>query len=108
MTPKISLVAFEDRQGNFIFVSVPDQRGRYVRTDPCVALVACPACGSSIGEPCKANHNIGYTGSTHADRRILTDGRRRRGKPLRIERADIVDFNNDGANISIKTGSKIA
>ncbi|HET8695556.1 MAG TPA: hypothetical protein VFM33_12860 [Aquabacterium sp.] len=67
MNPKIHLTAFLDRPGNFIFVSVPDERGRYVRTDRSVALVACRHCGSIAGEPCKSRH--GYIGGTHCVRR---------------------------------------
>ena len=53
ITPSIRLVAFEDRFPNFIFVAVPNERGRYVRTDRSVALVHCPACKAVPGEPCR-------------------------------------------------------
>jgi ssDNA-binding Zn-finger/Zn-ribbon topoisomerase 1 len=66
-TPKIHLTAFKDRTGGFIFVGVPDERGRYLRTDKSVALVACPQCHAIKGEPCKSRH--GYMGGTHAVRR---------------------------------------
>jgi hypothetical protein len=67
VTPRISLVAFEDRVGGFVFVAVPDERGRYLRTDKSVVQVACPNCRSVVGEPCKLGH--GYGGGTHANRR---------------------------------------
>lgn len=67
MTPAIKLVAWEDRDPHFIFVGVPDERGRYLRTDTSVALVACPRCHSVAGEPCKGSQ--GYGGVTHTDRR---------------------------------------
>lgn len=67
VTPSIKLVAFEDRPGGFIFVAIPDERGRYVRTDRSVALVACPLCKAIRGEPCKTGHrHEGYGGTTHA------------------------------------------
>lgn len=66
-TPKIHLVAWLDRPGKFIFVAIPDQVGRYVRTDKSVAVVACPYCKSAVGEPCKGRQ--GYGGGTHHHRR---------------------------------------
>lgn len=69
MIPKIHLVAFEDRPGGFIFVAIPNQRGRYVRTDKSVAFVHCPHCLAAIGEPCKGRNGDGYGGTTHAVRR---------------------------------------
>lgn len=68
-TPRISLVAYADRDPAFIFVAVPDHRGRYVRTDRSVAFVACPMCHAAIGEPCKGRNGDGYGGTTHAWRR---------------------------------------
>ena len=71
VTPRISLVAWEDRIGQFIFVAVPDERGRYLRTDKSVALVQCPHCAAAIGEPCRGSYgrNTGYGATTHAVRR---------------------------------------
>lgn len=69
MSPKIHLTAFNDRQGKFIFVAVPDESGRYLRTSKAVALVGCPWCKSIAGEPCKGRN--GYTGMTHAVRENL-------------------------------------
>jgi hypothetical protein len=65
------IVAYEDRQGAFIFVAVPGQRGRYLRTDRSVILAACSRCGSKVGEPCTGPH--GYGGSTHVVRRAAAD-----------------------------------
>lgn len=62
------LVAFEDRQGHFIFVKVPEEYGRYVRTHLAVAFVPC-GCGADVGVPCKGQYGR-YTGSIHADRII--------------------------------------
>lgn len=84
MTPRISLVAYADRNPAFIFVAVPNQRGRYLRTDPCVIRVPCEVCGAAVGEPC---HNGGeirvYHVNTHYVRRKLADQRRRRGAPVK-------------------------
>lgn len=100
--PIVSLVAFEDRPGRFIFVRIPDEYGRYLRTDPCVAYVPCPRCNATVGEPCKSwGKKPGkYHGSTHADRRGSWD-QRHRGKPLRMERKDVIDP-VDGATVTIK------
>lgn len=68
MNPKIHLTAFKDRIGKFIFVAVPDECGRYVRTTRDVALVSCPDCKAIKGEPCKSKH--GYGGTTHVARRV--------------------------------------
>ncbi len=69
VTPRISLVAFEDRNPHFIFVAVPDERGRYLRTDRSVAFVACPMCKAGVGEPCRSGSGDGYAGTTHVWRR---------------------------------------
>lgn len=70
VTPSIKLVSYEDRVGGFVFVAVPDERGRYVRTDRSVVLVDCPLCKAIRGEPCKTGHrHEGYGGTTHAARR---------------------------------------
>lgn len=75
--PSISLVAWKDRQAGFIFVAIPGERGRYLRTKKPVALAACPHCESVTGEPCKSGHGPWgpndrwyYTGGTHCDRHI--------------------------------------
>lgn len=69
VTPRISLVAFEDRNPQFIFVAVPNERGRYLRTDRSVAQVACPQCRAIAGEPCKTGSGDGYSSTTHHVRR---------------------------------------
>lgn len=96
--PVVSLMAFEDRPGRFIFVRIPNEVGRYLRTDPCVAHVACERCNATVGEPC--HHRGRYTSATHAVRRGDFD-QRHRGKPLRIERIDVVDH-LDGATVTMK------
>jgi hypothetical protein len=57
---------------------VPDERGRYVRTDKSVALVECPHCKAMVGEPCRRVHGDGYGAGTHADRRSFAARVRRR------------------------------
>lgn len=71
VTPRITLVAWEDRQGNFVFVADPSQRGRYIRTDRSVLQVECPLCKAAVGEPCKTiRHKVPvYAGLTHYIRR---------------------------------------
>lgn len=66
-TPAIRLVAWEDRGNTCVFVAIPNERGRYLRTDHSVVLVECPACRSVKGEPCTSRQ--GYSGGTHAVRR---------------------------------------
>ena len=63
----ISLVAFEDRDPDKVFVKVPNERGRWMRTDLCVIAVECPQCNAHKGEPCK--HNGKYWVGTHYVRR---------------------------------------
>lgn len=103
--PVISLVAWEDRGPvRFIFVRVPTERGRYLRTDPCVAYVPCPynSCGSTVGEPCK--HNGRYVGGTHAVRRREGDLRRRAAPLPPID--DVTD-QEDGAHVTIKSEARV-
>ena len=69
VTPRISLVAYDDRNPAFIFVAVPDERGRYVRTDRSVAFVPCSFCHATVGEPCRHGSGDGYGGGTHVARR---------------------------------------
>jgi hypothetical protein len=69
VTPRIQLVAFEERgPSHFIFVAIPDQRNRYLRTDRSVALVGCPLCKVPAGVPCLGAWNK-YHGGTHHLRR---------------------------------------
>lgn len=76
ITPRISMVAYDCRTPGFILVAVPNERGRYVRTDRSVALVTCPDCGAQVGEPCLSRGLPGdaaalYCGGTHYARRIV-------------------------------------
>lgn len=64
-----AIKAYEDRNGGFIFVKVPGEYGRYVRTNHSVALVACPACGSGVCVPCVGQYRR-FTGSMHVDRAV--------------------------------------
>lgn len=63
-------VAFESRDGKFVFVRDPLLRGRYIRTDKSVLISACPFCGSDAGVPCKSSRGNSYSGSTHVVRNI--------------------------------------
>ena len=49
----------EDRE-QVIFVCIPKQPDRFVRTHPCVAYRDCKGCGSKAGEPCQSGGR--YTG----------------------------------------------
>ena len=88
-TPAIRLVAWEDRGNNCVFVAIPNERGRYLRTDHSVVLVECPACKAAKGEPCISRQ--GYGGGTHAVRRTKAQAYLRseyalhRGMPVRVE-----------------------
>ena len=93
--PSISLVAWEWRHPRFIFVRIPNERGRYLRTDRSVAVVPCDHCKATIGEPCK--HNGNYVGGTHYVRRKAA----KIGSNRRAEATDIED-SDDGANLTIK------
>ncbi len=84
ITPSISLVAYADREPHFVFVKIPNERGRYVRTDMCVILVPCELCGATVGEPCFRNYGVfmrgkesgkRYGAGTHATRRQDADRR---------------------------------
>lgn len=89
---RVSLVAFEDRPGGFIFVAVPTQRGRYVRTHRCVAVVACSRCRATAGEPCKTDGGDGYHSFPHCAR---TSEYKRLPRERRREIADMVDPQED-------------
>lgn len=69
VTPKIHLTAWKDRKAQFIFVAVPTERGRYLRTEKPVAFVPCSHCGALIGEPCKSGPGDGYSATIHSVRR---------------------------------------
>lgn len=100
--PVVSLIAWEQRgPGQFIFVRIPTEYGRYLRTDRSVAYVPCPAssCNATVGEPCKFNGK--YSAGTHADRRTAYTYLR---KTIRTPPADDVVAPNDGARITLKQG----
>lgn len=75
--PAIKLVAWSARHPDWCFVAVPNERGRYLRTDLSTVYVGCPypGCLSIPGEPCKS-HN-GYTAGTHSVRRAAYQAARR-------------------------------
>lgn len=74
-TPVIKLLAYEDRDPHWVFVAVPDERARYVRTERCVVEVWCPQCQAARGEPCK--NRQGYGAGVHYTRRDLARQQRR-------------------------------
>jgi hypothetical protein len=100
--PQIRLVAFEDRLAKFIFVAVPNEFGRYLRTDRSVAYVACENCGSTVGEPCQHRKTGKYHACTHAVRRD-TFNLQVRNKVLNAPHRDVV-IPSDGATVTIKAG----
>jgi len=55
--PAIHLYAYEDSTIGKVFVRVPNERGRWMRTDRCVIERPCGQCGSVVGEPCKGLYN---------------------------------------------------
>lgn len=55
---QIGMTAYECIPG-LVFVRVPNERGRWLLTDRCVAEVDCPHCGSIAGEPC-SNHQHAF------------------------------------------------
>lgn len=69
MIPRISLVGYEAREPHFIFVAIPDERNRYLKTDRSVAVAACSLCKVPIGVPCLGAFK-NYQGSTHVARRV--------------------------------------
>lgn len=73
--PAIRLVAYDDR-GDLVFVAVPNERGRYMRTHRSVVEVPCPACSAVCGEPCKG-HLVTYSVGTHYKRRKAWSALRR-------------------------------
>ncbi len=85
-TPKISLVAHDSKWPAKVFVSVPNERGRYVLTDRCVIEIECGACEAAIGEPCHNKRGVYWSG-THCDRRSSWQ---------RLKRNTLRDFKVDG------------
>lgn len=98
--PVISLIAWQDRSMGFIFVRVPNEYGRYLRTDQSVSQVTCPQknCGATIGEPCM--HDGNYVAGTHYLRRTAAK-ELRRGKQFAVKAEDVID-RLDGATVTIK------
>ncbi|MES2488509.1 MAG: hypothetical protein V4607_01870 [Pseudomonadota bacterium] len=66
----IGLTAYEAMPG-LVFVRVPNEKGRWILTDRCVAEVDCPHCKAVVGEPCKRDFSYGirYHSGTHCYRR---------------------------------------
>lgn len=50
-----------------VFVKSRNRQDHWIRTDPCVLLVACPACDAGIGEACLGLSQ--EVSSVHVDRR---------------------------------------
>lgn len=88
ITPKIAMVAWEERNpGDNVFVAVPNERGRYVRTDRSVALVPCQICGAQVGEPCLRS---GTSGSVNARYGMGTHWQRRKDAPRGMKPDDVL------------------
>lgn len=68
-----------------IAVDSPPQNKRhptgYVKSHPCVALIACPACGAKPGVLCTFGHGRGA--SPHADRKVAWEIHQK-GQPRRL------------------------
>jgi hypothetical protein len=60
--------------GDVAFVANPASRSSWWKTHVSVAIAACPACGSPVGQLCKPSFGF-CRGLTHAARRRLTRGR---------------------------------
>lgn len=76
MEPKINLVAYRDLgKGKQIFVMVPNEVNRWMKTELCVACQECKRCGALVGEPCfdlkkfNSYETKKYTGTVHYARR---------------------------------------
>lgn len=95
MTPSIRLVAWEDRMNQFIFVAVPNERGRYIRTHKCVAFVACPACNSIPGQPCISPNSGRYWAGTHGDRNTAYARQIGWGNARSLDIVDVLDGANE-------------
>lgn len=70
----IGIQAYECLPG-LVFVRVPNERGRWILTDRCVAEVDCEHCGAVAGEPCRRRNYFGaiasgytYSVGTHCKR----------------------------------------
>lgn len=58
-TPQISLIGYHCTPDK-VFIRVPNERGRFVLTDRCVAYVGCKHCGAAPGEPCFRESRVPY------------------------------------------------
>jgi hypothetical protein len=74
--PKINLVAYRALGGGKkIFVMVPNEANRWLKTELCVAYIGCLQCGALVGEPCydfkrfNTYQNKKYTSTIHCARR---------------------------------------
>lgn len=69
----IGLVAYCALPPNFVFVRVPNEKGRWIMTHRCVVEVACTFCKAVTGEPCfTRNESVAerrYHVGTHTWRR---------------------------------------
>jgi len=74
VTEDIAYIAYEDRDPDWIFVEVPNRKGRYLRTDKSILVRDCPVCKAYKGEPCfsKSSMENFYIGQSHAARRRLS------------------------------------
>lgn len=82
--PQMRFVAFEQRHPwGRLFVPDPSLRARYILTERCVALAACPQCHSIPGEPCKSAQ--GYGAAVHYVRRFAAGRFRQEVVPDVIE-----------------------
>ena len=99
MTPSISLVAYEARNPAFV---VPNERGRYLRTDASVITSVCELCKATVGEPCRRHYGVGisYHSGTHATRR---DAHKRKfGLNLTRDRLDKLALSVEGTEAPSK------
>lgn len=68
-TFQVGIHAYECLPG-LVFVRVPNERGRYMLVERCVAEVDCGLCGAVTGEPChNGKRDRRYHIGTHAVRR---------------------------------------
>lgn len=92
MSHVIGTVPYEAIPG-LVFVRVPNEKGRWVLTDKCVAMVGCPYCKAVTGEPCRrvmhCPPRYKYHSGTHYLRRNLT---RNVCKPkIRVSTTDLAE-----------------
>jgi hypothetical protein len=92
---QIGVHAYECLPG-LVFVRVPNERGRYMLVDRCVAEVDCPHCHSIAGEPCHKTRfggNRVYCVGTHAWRRSawqdIKHGRSKDKPKVRLASEDV-------------------